>query len=172
MSRSRNRTLELPPVDETADDPIGLVEEYAIDQDWSSDRPYDNELWMEIPSQWGGHRLWVAYHDDTQLLQFNCYLTLKIPDRNLSPVATAMAMINERVWLGHFEVWMEELTPVFRVVLPLRGSSLTSEQLEDVMTSIFQESDRFYPVFQWVIWGGKSPAEAVAAAVVETDGEA
>jgi hypothetical protein len=34
------------------------------------------------------------------------------------------------------------------------------------------EIDRFYPVFQFVLWGGKSPKEAIAAAMVETRGEA
>jgi len=34
------------------------------------------------------------------------------------------------------------------------------------------ECERFYPAFQFVIWGGKSPAEAIAAAMLETVGEA
>ena len=31
---------------------------------------------------------------------------------------------------------------------------------------------RFYPVFQFVLWGGKSPSEAISAALIETVGEA
>jgi hypothetical protein len=34
------------------------------------------------------------------------------------------------------------------------------------------ECERFYPAFQFVTWGGKSPEEAMAAALVETVGEA
>ena len=43
-------------------------------------------------------------------------------------------------------------------------------------TGIFQaaleECERFYPVFQFVLWGGKSPGEAIAAALIDTHGEA
>jgi hypothetical protein len=34
------------------------------------------------------------------------------------------------------------------------------------------ECDRFYPAFQFVIWGGKSAAEAIGAAMLDTVGEA
>jgi hypothetical protein len=35
-----------------------------------------------------------------------------------------------------------------------------------------EECERFYPVFQFVLWGGKSPAEAISAALIDTAGEA
>ncbi len=34
------------------------------------------------------------------------------------------------------------------------------------------ECERFYPAFQLVIWGGKTPDEAVTAAMIEPMGEA
>ncbi|MBF0587488.1 MAG: YbjN domain-containing protein [Magnetococcales bacterium] len=152
--------------------PLGLIEEYAIEQDLSSERTNENELWIELPSQWGNHRLWVTYHEVSGLLQYNCYINLKIPNNFLQRIAELILMINGRVWLGHFEVWMEELAPVFRVVAPLRGSTLAEEQIEDTFMAIGQEIDRYYTAFQWVIWGGKSPAEAIAASMIDTEGEA
>jgi hypothetical protein len=158
---------KIPPTN-----PIGLVEEYTLDQDWNAERTNENELWSELPSQWGSQRLWVVFHDDTEFLQFNCYLNLKIPSRFLGKTSEMITLINERVWLGHFEIWAEETVPVFRIVLPLRGAQLTEEQLDDIMAAIFQESTRFFPAFQWIIWGGKSAEEAVTAAIIDTEGEA
>ena len=40
------------------------------------------------------------------------------------------------------------------------------------MEIAFTESERYYPAFQFVIWGGKDPEEAMAAAILETAGEA
>jgi hypothetical protein len=63
--------------------------------------------------------------------------------------------------------------PTFRHTLLLRGSSgATSEQLADLVEYAINESERFYPAFQFVIWGGKSPREAVSAAILDTVGEA
>ena len=34
------------------------------------------------------------------------------------------------------------------------------------------ECERFYPAFQFVLWGGKSPKDALDAAMLECVGEA
>ena len=34
------------------------------------------------------------------------------------------------------------------------------------------ECERFYPAFQYVLWGGRTPTEAIDAAMLETVGEA
>ena len=34
------------------------------------------------------------------------------------------------------------------------------------------ECERFFPAFQFVLWGGKTPQEALAAAMLECVGEA
>jgi hypothetical protein len=44
--------------------------------------------------------------------------------------------------------------------------------IEDLLDTALVECERFYPAFQYVIWGGKSPSDALAAALVETMGEA
>ena len=46
------------------------------------------------------------------------------------------------------------------------------ELTETLIESAIDECERFYPVFQFVLWGGKSPAEALAASLIETRGEA
>ncbi|MBF0370244.1 MAG: YbjN domain-containing protein [Magnetococcales bacterium] len=170
MGRSHDRVSSFAPP--PGNNPISMIEEYAIDQEWNSERTNENELWAEIPSQWGNQRLWAAFHEDMGFLQVNCYLNIKIPPRFVKEVAHTITLINERIWLGHFEIWGEEQSPVFRVVVPLRGSELTVEQMEDIIAAVYQEMERFFPTFQWVIWGGKKPDDAVAATIVETEGEA
>ncbi|MBF0162749.1 MAG: YbjN domain-containing protein [Magnetococcales bacterium] len=170
MSRSDQHMDDITA--SSGDNPVGMVEEYVINQDWNSERSNEQELWAELPSPWGNQRLWIVFHEDTGFLQFNCYLNLKIPPRQSSAAARTITLMNERVWLGHFEIWSEEHVPVFRIVLPLRKAELQETQLEDVMTAIQEETERFFPAIQWVVWGGKTPEEAIAAAMVETEGEA
>ena len=50
------------------------------------------------------------------------------------------------------------------------GYAATS--VEAIAEAALEECERFYPVFQFVLWGGKSPGEAIAAALIETAGEA
>jgi hypothetical protein len=62
---------------------------------------------------------------------------------------------------------------MFRHTVLLRGSSGASvEQLEDLVDIARSECERFFPAFQFVLWAGRSPREALEAAMLETVGEA
>ena len=52
------------------------------------------------------------------------------------------------------------------------NDNLSFEQAESIAEAALEECERFYPVFQFVLWGGKSPGEAISAALIETAGEA
>jgi hypothetical protein len=52
------------------------------------------------------------------------------------------------------------------------GETLTLDQAQLLVEAALDECERFYPVFQFVLWGGKTPAEAIAASMIETRGEA
>ena len=52
----------------------------------------------------------------------------------------------------------------------MRRSSL--QQAETLVEAAIEECERFYPVFQFVLWADKTPQEAIAAALIETQGEA
>ena len=49
---------------------------------------------------------------------------------------------------------------------------LTPEQLNDLVEVAISESERFYPAFQYVVWAGKTPLDALTASILETVGEA
>ena len=51
-------------------------------------------------------------------------------------------------------------------------AQLPLDLAETLIESAIDECERFYPVFQFVLWGGKTPAEALAASLIETRGEA
>ena len=62
---------------------------------------------------------------------------------------------------------------MFRHALLLReGINVSGELMEDLVDIAVTECERFYPAFQFVIGGGKSPVEALTAAMLETEGEA
>ena len=55
----------------------------------------------------------------------------------------------------------------------LRGVlGASTEQVEDLVDIALSECERFYPAFQLVVWGGKTPDEAMAAAMIDPIGEA
>ena len=62
---------------------------------------------------------------------------------------------------------------LFRHTIPLRGvSGVSVEQLEDMVDTAVGECERLFPALQLVIWGGQKVEEAMAAAMMDTVGEA
>jgi hypothetical protein len=77
------------------------------------------------------------------------------------------------MWIGHFEVWLQDGVVMFRHALVLAGGVTASDrQCEAVFASALDSSERYYPAFHYVVWAGKSAREAMDAAMFETSGEA
>jgi hypothetical protein len=164
-------TLDVQP--EPAPNPLDIVEEIVAANQWPFDRTSEDELVVEITGKWCDYRLYFMWRDDLSALHFTCAFDVRVPDTRRREVHDLLALVNEKLWLGHFDVSLEEGMPMFRHTVPLRGLSGASvEQLEDLVDSAFTECERFYPAFQFVIWGGKGAHEAIAAALFETVGEA
>jgi hypothetical protein len=63
--------------------------------------------------------------------------------------------------------------PVFRHAVLLRGApGASAESLEDLVDIALNECERFFPAFQFVLWGGKGPKDALDAAMLDCVGEA
>ena len=106
-------------------------------------------------------------------MHLSCALEMKVPANKREAIYALLALANEKLWLGHFDLWSDENLPVFRHALLLReGISVSGELMEDLVDIAVTECERFYPAFQFVIWGGKPPLEALTAAMLETEGEA
>ena len=98
---------------------------------------------------------------------------MRVPTERRQPVFELLAEVNERLWMGHFGMWTDEGLPMYRHALPMRGQQEpTMEQMEDLVETALIECEKFYPAFQYVIWGGKTAPDAIAAAMIETVGEA
>ena len=153
--------------------PLDIVERLVASRDWMFDRNNDHEMAVRVPGRWCDHNLFFAWSDSMEAVQLTCAFDLRVPPARRTPVNELLALINERLWIGHFGLWAEEGQPLYRHVLPLRGLKAPSvEQIEDLVEAALDECERFYPAFQFVVWAGKAPAEALEAAMVDTAGEA
>ncbi|MEO1089992.1 MAG: YbjN domain-containing protein [Pseudomonadota bacterium] len=153
--------------------PLDLVEQIAIANDWSYQRRADDELAAELSGQWCHYRLWFTWQADMGILHLACALDVKVPPGKRTGLYHLLALANEKLWLGHFDLWSDEAVPVFRhATLVREGGGPGVEVLEDLTEIALGECERFFPAFQFHLWGGKAPGDALAAALLETEGEA
>jgi len=167
--------MSLSYVDEktSSNNPLELLVEIVGANEWAYERSSSDELAVEINGRWCNYRLFFIWQAEIGALHFSCVFETRIHQETFKSVYALLAAINEKLWLGHFDLSSEDGMPMFRHTLLLRGAGPASvEQLEDLVDISVSESDRYYPAFQFVIWGGKTPKEALDAALIEVVGEA
>ena len=84
-----------------------------------------------------------------------------------------IALINEQLWVGHFDLWTKDGMVMFRHALVLAGGvEAAGRQCEALLDTALDTCERYFPAFQFVVWAGKAAREALDAAMFETSGEA
>ena len=167
--------MSLSYVDTTSPsrNPLDLLEEIVGANDWPHERSSGDELAVEINGRWCDYRLYFLWQEEMGALHFSCLFETRVGSERRDAIYHLLALVNEKLWLGHFDLSSDDGTPMFRHTLLLRGAGAASvEQLEDLVDVAVSESDRYYPAFQFVLWGGKTARDALDAALIEVVGEA
>jgi hypothetical protein len=155
--------------------PIDVLETWFGAHGWTHERIGDDEIVAATAGSWGQYELRGVWRDDDAVLQFLAFPGVQVTEAQNSAIYETIGLINEQLWIGHFELWAGNGTVLFRHAALLEGGDdvgLSLEQAETLVEVAVDELDRFYPVFQFVLWGGKSPKDAISSAMVETRGEA
>lgn len=154
-------------------DPLEALEAVADELALSVERVDADELHVAIPGLWRDAGFWFTWRPELSTLQMGAPLDLKAPQGRLNDMARLIAMVNERLWIGHFDLWTDDSSIVFRnaAVLPADGR-LDTGQAEILIKGAREAIDRFLPAFNYLIWGGKTPQEALDASMFETAGNA
>jgi len=155
--------------------PIDTLEQYFSAHNWSFERSADEEIVATFQGSWTQYELRAVWRDEDRVLQFLALPDIRVPADKRAPLYETLGLINEQLWIGHFEMWASSGMLLFRhaALLDAGGEPVLSlDQAETLVEAAIDECERFYPVFQFVLWADKTPQEAIAAALIETQGEA
>jgi hypothetical protein len=152
--------------------PIDLIEQIASSNDWATDRASDDELTLIVAGQWTDYNVSLNWRGDLETLHIACAFDAKIPDNRQNEVYRLVAQINEQLWLGHFDVWLQEGLIMFRHGLMLNGALATTGQCEALLKAALEACERYFQAFQFVVWAGKESRDALASTMFETEGRA
>ena len=152
--------------------PLDLIEEMIAMRDWAQERTRRDELLAEIGGRWCDYHAVFSWIDEIGALQLTCAFDMRTPPEKRDSVHELLAVLNERLGIGHFDVGSQDGLPAYRHALLLRGGGLSAEQVEDMVDIAVHELDRFYPAFQYVVWGNQSAHAAVSSIMFDTVGEA
>jgi hypothetical protein len=173
MSRIEHR-MGLDEIDGSrSEHPVDAVERMANLNDWSFERPEEDEIAITVTGAWCDYQVAFTWLEDMEALHIACAFDLKVPARRRNEMARLVSLINEQLWIGHFDVWSGEKVVMFRHALVLTGGAEPTErQCEALLQLATDACEKHYQAFQFVLWAGKSAQEAMESALFETAGHA
>jgi len=153
--------------------PIDALESYFEARGWQAERLGEDEIVTTVQGSWTQYELRGVWRPDDGVLQFLALPDIRVPADKRAALYEAIGLINEQLWLGHFEMYPDSGQIIYRHGLLLRGAiGATPEQCEALVQAALEACDRYFSAFQFVIWAGKSAAEAAATVVYECQGSA
>lgn len=160
------------PLDSPAN-PIAIVEEIAAFNDWTFERSGTDEVTILSKGRWSDYEVAFTWMAEIEALHLACAFDMKIPEARRPEVQRLIALVNEQMWVGHFDLWTNSGLIMYRQALVLPNGMVASEaQCEIMFASAVNTCERYYPAFQFVVWAGKTAQDAMDAALFDTAGEA
>jgi len=123
------------------DNPLDLVEQIASQNEWLFDRAGEDEMHLSFPGQSEDHHLSFSWRSNVETLQLSAQLEVKVPKAKRAEIAALINIINEQLWLGHFEMWPDSGQISYRHGLLLRNSMGTPEQCEGMIDAALEACD-------------------------------
>jgi hypothetical protein len=148
--------------------PLNVFERIAIAEHYDFERVGADEIHINLPGQWTDHDVSLTWNSSDEALQLFLIFEGRLPGGRTDDICRLMSLINERLAAGHFDFWNKNKAMVYRNSQSLRGGAqLKTEQALDMIALALDAAERGYPACQYVIWAGKSPEDALTAALVD-----
>ncbi len=153
--------------------PLDTIEKVVSAESWPFDRNGEDELNISVSGQWCEYQLTFNWREDLEALHLACAFDMRVPDSRRAEIHALLAMINEQMWIGHFDLWSDEGIVLFRHGMLMHGgANVNGEQCEALVRLAVEACERYYPAFQFVLWAGKSATDAVASCMFDVEGHA
>ncbi len=153
--------------------PIDLVEHLATYYDWEFDRVGDDQIAMVVEGQWRTYSITLAWSDFDETLRMICTFELEPPKEKLDDLHRLINKVNDQCWVGAFTFWEEQKLMVYRYgLVSAVGQGVVAEQVDKLIAAAVAAAERYYPAFQLIIWGNRTPEQALDVAIAEAYGTA
>ena len=153
--------------------PLDRVERIAEARSWPLDRATDDEAIMLVAGAWSDLQVAIEWRAELETLHLACSFDAKVPSPRRDEMMRLLAMINEQLLHGHFDLWRRDGSLVFRNALVLAGGAEANDaQCEALIRLAVETCQRYYPAVQFVAGAGRRAGEAMDGSLFETVGEA
>lgn len=153
--------------------PVDLLGALFRARGWKSANISGDEICAEVQGNWTKYQLRAAQYPKDNVMQFFCLPDVRIGSDKIAAFRELISLINETMWLGHFDLWSKGGVLVYRHCVMLNDMGLVGlDQVQMMVEHALADCDLYYPAFQFLLWSDRTPQEALDHALVDPVGEA
>jgi hypothetical protein len=98
--------------DESA--PVDMLAALFEARGWSFELDGEDEITAEYKGSWASYQIRAIWREEDNALQLIVLPDVTVPSDKRTSVYTALGLINEQLWLGHFDMWSANGILLFR----------------------------------------------------------
>ena len=87
------------------DHPIDLIETLAASREWPFERGTEDDMNVCVAGTFCDYHLAISWRPDLGGLHVASVLDTRAPQSKRTEIHELLALINEQLWLGHFDIW-------------------------------------------------------------------
>jgi len=106
--------------------PVDVLASLFDARGWEYEWVSDDELLGQVQGSWASYQLRAIWRSEDNVLQILCLPDTRVPEDKRASVFEALALINEQLWLGHFDIWSNGWVLLYRHGLMLGDEGLLS----------------------------------------------
>ena len=152
--------------------PINIFEKIVISNNWAFERPFDEEIYVEVPNKYSNLIFQISWSRKEQTIDLKASFYIKMDFSRNDEIYKLLNLINYSTNIGHFQI-NESKYPTFKYSIIFNDiKNLKHDILKRTLNHAISESEKFFPAFQLVLWAGKTAEEAILFSDFTTEGKA
>ena len=152
--------------------PINVLEEIIISKNWVFERPIEDEIYIEVPTKYSNLIIQVIWLKNQSRIEIRSFFYNKMDFSDNVEIYKLLNLINNKIDYGHFII-DENKHPSFKNSIIVKDhKNIKFDLLREVLNYAILESERFFPILQLVLWGGKKAEDAILFFDFKTEGRA
>lgn len=142
--------------------PLDVVARLATAEHYGAERVGADEVHIQVPGFWCDYTLTFKWDKDAEQLGLAIVFDGRLVGGRGDDIFRLLGLLNEQLGAGHFDFWAKTRSLVYRQAVSLAGGAeLRIEQAMALVAGALDAAERGHPAFQYVIWAGNSPEEAL-----------
>jgi hypothetical protein len=85
--------------------PVDMLASLFEARGWPCEFVGEDEVSGEIQGSWANYTVRGIWRREDHVLQLLCLPDIRVPDDKRAAMFEVLALVNEQLWVGHFDVW-------------------------------------------------------------------